>query len=698
MRRRLFSLKNQALLLVVSFCMLIEIPTTAQTYNFGHVAIGGTGFVDGIITSKKTPNIMFARTDVGGAYRWDSTATKWVAVTDWVSQALSGYLGIESIALDPQNDNNFYMLVGTSYFSGGKTAILRSNDGGRTFAISDVTTQFRAHGNSNGRGNGERLAVDPNLGSIIFCGTENNLGLTNTPCLFKSTNTGATWTAVTSIGTIGESAPNNNGINLVVFDPSTGTKGNATQTIIFGVSQIGTNMYMSTDGGTSFNPIAGAPTAMMPQRAVLASNRILYVTYGNAEGPGNGNAGAIWTYNLANGVWTNITPTGIGYHFCGISVDPKNPNRVIASTTNTYLFQYGSTYGDHYYLTTNGGTSWTDLMSKQITLNPNGCTWMGAGQSLHWGCTIEFNPFNTNQAFVGSGNGLFSCDNLNTLPTTWNFFAFGIEESVPEDFISIPGGPLFSSILDYGGFEHADVTLYAPQYKPLPNPSSTYGLAYAAGNTNYLVRVGQLMYYSTNQGVSWTQTGAISGTNGYVAVNSNASVIVHCPGGSTTTYYSTNNGTSWTACNGLNFNTVPVADQVNPKIFYAFNKANGNMMVSTDGGANFTLAGSTGSAANTPKMRSTPGFEGDIWVALWNGVGHSINGGKTFTKAAQVTSCESIGLGKAAPSATYPTIYIWGAVGGVTGLYRSIDQGTTWTRINDDAHQFGGPGNGEFVV
>jgi photosystem II stability/assembly factor-like uncharacterized protein len=45
-------------------------------------------------------------------------------------------------------------------------------------------------------------------------------------------------------------------------------------------------------------------------------------------------------------------------------------------------------------------------------------------------------------------------------------------------------------------------------------------------------------------------------------------------------------------------------------------------------------------------------------------------------------------------------VFIGGAVSGSStrGLYRSTDAGATWVRINDDAHQSGGPGNGQLVV
>jgi len=31
-------------------------------------------------------------------------------------------------------------------------------------------------------------------------------------------------------------------------------------------------------------------------------------------------------------------------------------------------------------------------------------------------------------------------------------------------------------------------------------------------------------------------------------------------------------------------------------------------------------------------------------------------------------------------------------------MYRSTDTGASWLRVNDDAHQLGGPGNGQFIV
>jgi hypothetical protein len=142
-------------------------------------------FVSGLITSKTEKDLIYARTDVGGAYRWD-VKKRWIPLMDWVSDKDTGLLGIESLAIDPSSPNKLYLSAGIAYLNGGASAILKSDDYGQTFQRIDVTSQFKVHGNGMGRGNGEKLQVDPDNGKILYIGTRAN-------GLFKSTDEGLTW-------------------------------------------------------------------------------------------------------------------------------------------------------------------------------------------------------------------------------------------------------------------------------------------------------------------------------------------------------------------------------------------------------------------------------------------------------------------------------------------------------------------------
>ncbi len=684
---------------VIMFCLMLSgVSTTIlrgqSTYNWGNVAIGGGGFVSALITSKNEQNLMYARTDVGGAYRWDTAGNKWIPLLDWVSESESGYLGTESLAIDPQAPNKLYILAGISYFNNGKTAILRSSDYGKTFSVVDVTAQFKAHGNGMGRQTGEKLMVDPNNGNILFCGTRWD-------GLFKSTNAGLNWSRVSALDVT--TTPNENGVSFVVLDKSSSTTGTATKTIFVGISRSGTNLYRSNDGGATFTAIAGAPTTYMPHRAVLAADGNLYITYGNGAGPHGHwslseeamDNGQIWKYNTMTGAWTNITPSGISRAFGGISVDPNNSNRIVATTINAYYLQ-DNAYGDRIFLSTNGGTSWTDVIERGMDVDPNGITWVN-GHAIHWAGSIEFDPFNTKKVWVTSGNGVFSTDDIDATLNVWKFRVQGLEETVPLDLVSIPNnGPLVSVIGDYDGFRHTNITQYTSNHAP--STGTTTGLAYAPQSTNVLLRVGNNMYYSTDTGVSWTEC-TKNGSKGYVAISANGNTFLHCPETSSTTYRSVNRGSSWSAVSGLSVSEArPIADPLNSNKFYVYNSGSGSVMISTDGGISFTTTGAPGTGGSKV-MRATPGKEGHLWVALYGGgLSRSTNSGQTFTKISAVTQCSSVGFGKEAAGKTYPTLYIWGTVGGVIGIHRSIDEGATWTRVNDDAHEYGGPANGNFVI
>ena len=64
--------------------------------EWGSLSIGGTGYVTGIVTGQE---VMYARTDVGGAYRYDNG--RWTQIMSFVSADEVGMMSVESIAVDP---------------------------------------------------------------------------------------------------------------------------------------------------------------------------------------------------------------------------------------------------------------------------------------------------------------------------------------------------------------------------------------------------------------------------------------------------------------------------------------------------------------------------------------------------------------------------------------------------------------------
>lgn len=680
----------------------------AQAYRWNNVAFGGGGYVSGIVASKTERNLFYARTDVGGAYRWDAANSAWIPLTDGVSPADVGLLGVEALALDPKDSKVLYVLAGTSYFSGGKTVVMRSTNYGASFdRITDVSSLFRAHGNGVGRGNGERMQVDPGNGNVVYVGSRAN-------GLFRSTDAGASFRRVDALPV--STTTNGNGISFVLLDPTSVSNGVA-QRIFVGVSRYGSagpNLYRSDNAGASFTAVGQAPGPYMPQRAALASDGNLYITYGNGSGPHGDNrgevnppepldTGAVWRYTVSNGAWANVTPPGVTRAYSGVSIDPANAQRVLVSTVNAWMKQ-GDSWADQFFLSVNGGATWTNVVSRGFAMDPNGFAWI-KGLGIHWASSIEFDPFNPKSAWVVSGNGIFRTGDIDAIPTTWKFTVKGLEETVPLVAISVPGGPLLTAIGDYDGARYTDINAYPTIHQPMIG--TTTGLAVAPAQTSVVVRVGsqQRMYRSSDTGATWTQVAGVRGSYGNVALSADGASLLHHfqnADQSWSTYRSTNYASSnptWTVVSGLSTSSavLPVADPVNPKKFYAYD--NGSLKVSTDGGTTFNRA-ATLQAGGSIQLRAAPGREGDVWVALrGGGLARSTNSGMSFSLIANVKECGAVGFGKAATGSNYPTVFIWGKVGsGATGVYRSTDAGATWVRVNDDGHQYGGPGNGDFVI
>jgi xyloglucan-specific exo-beta-1,4-glucanase len=731
-------------ILFLEFAFSHDAAHAAEPYIWDNVAFGGGGFVSGIVPSKTQPGLVYARTDVGGAYRWDSTGGRWVSLLDGVSQLDVGLLGVEAIALDPRDSKRIFILCGTSYFSGGKTMILRSSDYGATFDTVDVTALWQAHGNGDGRQAGEKLAVDPQNGAILFCGSR-------TKGLFKSVDSGKTWAAVPGTATYsGSSITSDNGISFVIFDPADGkTAAGGTKTVYLGVAKQTGNFFVSHDGGATFSAVAGSPSGMMAMRAALIPGA-LFITFSNSAGPGNPNAGSVWKYATAGGSWTNITPKdsaayfgsggqGHASGFGGITVDPADANHLALSTINCYTAQYRwsnkkTNAGDIIFESTDGGATWRNLFPAWVTadgtnanVDANGNAWID-GTAIHWAGSIEFDPFNSKRVWITSGNGVFRTDDIGAAKPVWKFQSRGLEETVPFEALSVPGGPLVTAIGDYDGARYTDIRASAPVHEP--RIGSTLSLGHGPLN-NTFVRAGHItdystspateqdvMYFSADTARTWTKLSTPKGGKGLTVLNADGTVILHRPETVNNIYRSSDRGATWTTVAGLDgqaYSSRIVPDPVNPKVFYLLDQQ-GWFLVSTDGGASFVKKSRVNDDQNglyqnsSSLMRAVPGKEGCLWIPLdqcqsWQPGGYSRNGlaltedgGATFSRFSSVNVGVSVGLGRAAPGAGYYAIYLWGAANnGPVGVYRSIDKGKTWERINDAAHQFGGPGNGNFV-
>ena len=643
------------------------------------VAIHGGGFVSGLLFHPAVSGLIYARTDVGGAYRWDEANHQWIALNDDIGGLNNEFmhLGVLSFAIDPNDAGRLYLACGQYTWNASwnpNCIILGSTDRGATWTR--TTLSIKAGGNEDGRNTGERLQVDPNNGSILFFGS-------NQDGLWRSADHGATWAQVTGFPATS--------CTLVLFDKSA-VAANVTQTIYVGVnSTTSPSLYRSTDGGTTWSAVTGQPTGLMPHHADIAyasgGSRTLYLACSNALGPNGATNGAVWKMDVTSGNWTNATPIPgpQSWGWGGISVAASDPNIVVASTID----RWGP--HDEIYRSTDGGATWRGILQSG-TLDTTSAPW-AAASTPHWTADVKIDPFTATRALFVTGYGLFASDNAAANTPVWEFRDVGLEETVPNMFVSPPSGPpLVSVVGDVDGFRHDNLGI-APATRHVPSKGSNSSIDLAGTNPAVMARTfdtAPLGAWSADGGASWTLFGsapAATGTGAKIAVSADGGRFVWAQSGSATSY-SINHGTTWAASAGVPSGFAPVADRVNGSKFFVYDSSAGRIYVSTDAGATFVGAASVPTGA--APMLAVPGLEGHLWLPCWgSGLRRSTDSGASFTIMGSVQEGYAVGFGMPAAGQTYPAVFIWGKIAGVVGLYRSDDTGATWTRINDDQHQFG---------
>jgi hypothetical protein len=713
--------------------------TVGSATAYTSVKWGGGGYVTGLVYHPTSYAVMYARTDIGGAYRWNNSNGSWTPITDGIgfNAGESTYHGVESIALDPTNDNKVYLVTGMySHDWQGNPIngrIYVSGDRGNTWSHYDLP--FPVGGNENARAVGERLQLDPTNPSTMFYASR-------TAGLWKSTNSGQTWTqtglsskvlSASEIQALGAPV----GVEQIIFDNSN-VGGGATTWIMYAAvapdyaqkAGLTSTLYKSVNGGFSWTPVSvpSNVAGYYVPHALRTSDGNYYFVFNKTAGQGAQGPGYLYRFGgvTFGETWTQLATTTQG-GYGGVSVYGNGSTaRIALAVTGTW-----STGQPVVQLSDSGGApgTWREIA--------DGMQHWGGGYR-GWVDDIEIDPANKDHIMHIHGGGVWETWNASAASPSWDAPVNNLEETATLALVTPPAGASYkfvNSAGDIGTWVQTDLAA-----TPTRAPTSAWSNGNAAdvlwSDPTYIVSAGVINSNAAAFG-SWSGDGGNSWSNfatlpaGASANTAESASIVTpfrnnaiwAPANSVPSY-TTNNGASWTSTNlpalpgvGINRGYRLAVDRRNPNKVYAYDSGGaswataGKVYVSTDGGHNFTLSQGSVSANLAPNawyatsLAVNPNVEGDVWLADGNAVYHSTNSGASWTKLSgfgtiagsgstgQLQGASVVALGKAQTGSSYSAaVYVVGARNGVWGVYHSDDGGATWARFNDDTHQYGGIG------
>jgi fibronectin type 3 domain-containing protein len=684
----------------VAICLVgWQAPVEAYTdltadYTWKPVKIGGGGWDVGMWIHPTESGLVYCRSDVGGAYRWDEATDTWANVVTagsmptppngYYGQSCCGtnYSGVDSIVGASSDPDIAYMAKPRE--DGGQ--VFRSTDRGDTWVLPGNLNVAMAP-NGSGRQEGERLAVDPANPDVVYYGSID-------AGLWVTADGAATWSQVAQVP-VGTDAAH--GVNTVVFDPNSGTTGGKTNVVY--VTSWGSGVYRSGDAGASWSRISGGsgPADGLGARdAEVGPDGTYYVVYTSAQ--------QIWKYSGAS--WTNISPGGQSWE--DIAVDPFNGHRLFCTRSGAGTFWRSTNQGANW--TSISRSTWSDIDWQHTYYL--GSSWMSVGE-------IAFDPTVADTLWFAEGFGMWRTTDLDDTEITWYSVSRGIEDTCAKDVLCPVSGKPVTAQMDLNAFYHSDPDAYTADQAHVIF-SAAWSLDYCAGQPSFLAMACEAQShnvsgYSTDAGQTWTEFATKPGDKYEVPRGIGVSAtdpdnIFWYNSADNEVWYTTNRGGSWTRKTGFGTpfnvwwgpgNEAVAADKVAGGTFYFYNWSNdadGGIWRSTDGGASWSHVHASGYGWLPDRLPPTsigcleaaPGQAGHLW---WCGgiIGDDTTGplyrstdyGATWTAIPNTDWARCVGFGRTADGATYPTIYYAGKVDGVEGVWRSADECQSWARVCD---------------
>jgi len=644
------------------------------SYVWRPVPLGGGGYVTGIVAHPRVRDLLYVRTDVGGAYRWNPQCNAqgggWLPITDHFPLKNSNFYGIESLAIDPSDSDVVYIAAG-KYKWAGLGAVFKSTDRGRTWHDTGLALTMRAAGGS--RSVGERLAVDPNNANKIYFGSRHD-------GLWLSSDGARHWRQVAALA-----KPDQDGgdVGFVLFD-ARHADADGSSRLYVAVRKSG--LSQSDDGGESFRFIGGPP---QPVQGVVANNGLLYVTA----------TSGVHVYDGSH--WRDLTPQA-GRPYGAIAMDPADPSVLLVS-------ELRNNRGLAFYRTSDGGKTWSRLTPDDQRVLPR-VPWWKPAQFASATSALVFDPFTRGRVWLSDWYGVWRTEDILAQRPTWESQVAGIEEMVTFTLAAPPGGAaLLSGVADNDGFRHRSIDAYPRKQLGGAGIWNTMGIDHHEADPSFLARVGTRGPnknrrkggggYSTDNGATWRpfpnwpfDWGA---KIAYSATDPLNLVVVPVDGAPHRTL---DRGVTWQAATDAPTGAVKrywhwhhplAADRVDGKRFYLH--VGKQFFRSDDGGLTWVQTVDM-AARGRVYVEAAPGIAGEVWVSLDRaGLYRSSNGGDSFDKVKSVRRAYLFGFGKGKSAAGPPAVFLYGRIGNdkTEYIYRSDDMGRGWIRLNDASNPIG---------
>lgn len=488
---------------------------------------------------------LLARSDTPPSlFRWDSAQNKWIGLVLSTSMPAAFVAPLSSVCVGCWAARIAPSQT-TTFWMVYASAVFKSTNSGATWT---QCTSFTADignndGNDNYRAYNYRMAVDPANPLIVYVGTGGASGLQFT------TDGGTTWNGI-SLASVPASTTAA-GI-LLAYNPAN-VSGGVTQEI-FALSY-GNGVYRSTNGGSSWTRLN---TAGMPLYATNmiwdAANSKLWVCSQTSGGTGNGLYS--WT---SGGGWVHVGDGTSDPQSYYLAIDPANANRMVLQG------QFG-----RIVISTNGGVSWSATASDNTTVTTTGdATWMACnlppvgGWGISPGGTV-FDPTQSSLCIQAMGFGMWEFNPFASGSSlTIRARSRGIESLDANVIIHPSGGNIIGGCWDLPDWPNLSVSSYASAYGPPANYNGVspnysipvtrcWSLDYAKNSPSTIVSV---IYNhsgkSADGGNTWTDftdltpfAGAING--GQIAASTASNYVAWSK--SNPFYYTTNSGGFWNLC------------------------------------------------------------------------------------------------------------------------------------------------------